>query len=1023
MASALFFRHGHLLVLSILVILVAGVSAIFTLPRLEDPRIDLRNVIILTPFPGASAQRVEALVTDVLEDELRTLFEIKKLTSTSSAGFSSISVELQDWVDDTTNQQIFSKIRDAIADASTRFPVGASTPVLDDKRGATAFTQLVAIKPHAKHPVSLAVVSRLADEMSDRFRNISGTELVRIFGAPQEEVVVEIDPNQLAMAGLTVGEVSQLIRQADPKLPSGSLFGSDYNIRIQVAQGLDSIDTIRSIPLVNNQGSTLRLGDIASVKKRWQTPESSIMLVDSQRVVTVAARMQTNVRVDKWTQQANAVIAQFRSQFGDSVDVEVVFEQNLYTQARLEELTTNLLLGSLVVMLVILLFMGWRASFIVGLALPLCASFTLFSLSFFGEQIHQMSIFGIIIAIGLLIDNAIVITDEIRINLQKPGASRIGAMRKAVKHLFIPLSASTITTVLGFMPIFLLNGNIGDFIGPIAISVVMALVGSLVISLTIIAALAARYLPSDKNIKSFFTGIDLPEVSSSFERCVLWAVRRPKRIVVCVVVFCISGFVFASQLANVFFPSADRNQFQVYVWSNFGQSIYETHDAIKGIDHQLKRITSVEQVTWHIGGSTPSVYYNQVMGIENRANYANAVITTDSVKTAAELTATLQQTIQDTHPDLRVVVRGFGQGPPIFAPVEIEIFGPDLVVLNDLGQQVRLAMSKIGGITQSIASIAFTEPEFILQTNQDIAATVGVSLDDISVQLNRALRGETNGSLLQGTEDIPIRVRMSDEVRSAPSSIGGLPILSSQRVDQWASVDTIGELVLQPAISSITRVNGERLNKVQAFLLPGVPAVDVSNQLRNYLAENLTLPAGYRLSMSGDADQQNQAIGQLAAYLPVLLVLMITTLILTFSSVRLAVVIGAVAVLSVGLGFLSLWLSGLPIGFNPILGSAGLIGVTINGSIVVIAAIKANKRARTGDKQEIVKETMSCSRHILSTTLTTVGGLIPLLIFAQGSFWPPLAVVIAGGVGFSVVLSLFFTPAVVALLTRHNRAL
>ena len=414
--------------------------------------------------------------------------------------------------DSTTNQQIFRKIRDSIGEASANFPVGASTPILDDKRGATAFTQVVALKAKSEHNLSLSIVSRLADELADRLRNVSGTELVRIFGAPEEEILVEIDPQQLAMARLTLAEVSSLIGQSDPKLPAGSMFSENYDIRIQVAQSLDTLDTIRNIPLVNQQGDTLRLGDIAHIEKSWLMPESSIMLVNGTRAISVSARMQTDVRVDKWTEKANGIIAQFEQEFGHSVEVDVTFEQNKYTEARLQDLTNNLLLGSLVVMAVILFFMGLKASLIVGLALPLCASFALFSLSFFGEQIHQMSIFGIIIAVGLLIDNAIVITDEIRLNLLIPGTSRIDAMKKSVSHLFAPLSASTITTVLGFMPIFLLNGNIGDFIGPIAISVVMALFGSLVISLTIIAALAARYLPKSESVS--YTHLTLPTIYS-----------------------------------------------------------------------------------------------------------------------------------------------------------------------------------------------------------------------------------------------------------------------------------------------------------------------------------------------------------------------------------------------------------------------------------------------------------------------------------------------------------------------------
>ena len=1021
----LFFRRGHLLVLSLLIMLVAGYSALTNLPRLEDPRIDMRNMLIITPYPGASAERVEALVSDVLEDRLREIYEIKKIESTSRAEISVIAIALQDWVDNSSNEQLFSEIRDAIAEVSQQFPVGAGDPVLDEKRGATAFTVLFAVKPQFPESTSLTMVTRLSNELADRLRNVSGTELVRIYGEPQEEFVVSIEPQKLSEAGLTISQVSQAITAADPKLPAGVMYTEQQNIRLQVAEPLDGLNTIRSIPLINDQGLFLRLGDIASIERRWQEPLQDIGYVNGEQVIFIGARMQTTVRVDQWTQDIKAIAESFQQEFNGSVSADLVFEQNVYTEARLSELSQNLLLGSAVVMLVILIFMGLKASLIVGLALPLCAAFALFSLSFYDEQIHQMSIFGIIIAIGLLIDNAIVITDETRLNLQIDGITRLQALEKTIKHLFAPLLASTLTTILGFMPVFLLNGNIGDFIGGIAISVVMALIGSLFISLTLIAALAARYLSrSPSESQAWFKGgLQLPSVSAVFKRLLRAAVNAPLVVIPAIMVFCLSGFVLSSQLANVFFPSADRDQFEIYVWTAGGTGLEQTESVALAIDDELRQRDNIQQVTWLVGGSAPSVYYNQVMNRDNTPNFANAVVTATSVRDAARLIGELQLSLTQHYPEAKIVVRAFGQGPPIASPIEVDIFGPDLETLNELGMQVRLAMTEIPGITQSIASITQAEPEFRLDAQRDVTEMASLSLASIANQLQTALRGQSGGSVLEGTEDIPVRVRVGDELRSSITDIANQPLLSASLAQQGraTSVAAIGDFELKPAISGITRKNGERLNRVQAFLMPGVPAIDVSNQLRDKLLNGgVELPQGYRLKMAGDADEQGKAVGQLATYAPVLLVLMITTLILTFSSVRMAGVIGLVAILSVGLGFLSLWISGLPIGFNPLLGCAGLIGVAINGSIVVIAAINANPQAKSGDTDAIIEETMSCSRHILSTTFTTVGGLVPLLLFSEGSFWPPLAVVLAGGVGFSVILSLVFTPSIVATLCKRR---
>jgi multidrug efflux pump subunit AcrB len=1022
-----FFKNGHLLALSIIIIMVAGLSAVSTLPRLEDPRIDLRNVIVLTSYAGASAQRVEALVSDVLEDELRQLFEIKEIKSTSKAGFSSVFIELQDSVDNSNNQQVFSKIRDAIDDAAKRFPAGASQPILEDKRGATAFTLLLSITANYPDTTQLTQVGRMASELSDRIRNVSGTELVRIYGEPVEEITVTIDPQQLALSGLSLQEVSQRIEQADPKLPAGVIRNPNKDIRLQVSKPLESIAVLAQIPLQTLAGSYLRLQDIATIEKGPTLPNSEIALLDGKRSIFVAARMQTTVRVDAWTDGVIEKVTQFNQEFGSSFSAQVVFEQNKYTEARLGELSGNLLLGSAVVMLVVLFFMGIKASWIVGLALPLCASFAVFSLSFFNQQIHQMSIFGIIIAIGLLIDNAIVITDEIRLNLLDKSMRRIEVLQKSVSHLFAPLLASTLTTILGFMPIFLLAGNIGDFIGPIAISVVMALAGSLAISLTIIAALAARYLPREANLSApwYKAGYQLPEVSLAFRKLIGKAIMRPYLVLPIVVAFCLMGFVLSQQLANVFFPSADRDQFEIYVILPEGTSIEYSYKTALEADAFIAQKQGVKQVTWLIGASTPAVYYNQVMSRDNASNFANAVITTESVALAEKLVVDLQYELQDKLPNAKVIVRKFGQGPPIAAPLEVDIYGTDLNVLDELGQQVRVAMTKVSGLTQSLASITTGEAQITLDVSENQSYLSSLSLSQIAQQLQFSLSGKVGGSILEDTEELGVRVRISDEKRSSLVELDAMPLIGGQgQFKQLVGVGAIGKLNIEPSISGITRVDGERVNKIQAYLLPSIAAVSASEQLREIIDNSITLPPGYRIKMAGDADEQQQALGQLATYLPVLMVLMITALILSFGSVRYALVIGVVAILSVGLGFFSLWLSGLPIGFNPLLGSAGLIGVAINGSIVVIAAIAGNTAASQGNTIEIVNETMSCSRHILSTTFTTVGGLIPLLLFSEGTFWPPLAVVLAGGVGFSIILSLVFTPVLVAMLCRirHRRS-
>ena len=1018
--STLFFRNPHLLVLSLIILLIAGASALTSLPRIEDPRITNRNPLILTMLPGASAARVEALVTKPLEDELREIAEIKEIESTSRPGISVISVELADWVDSSGNKEVFSRIRDRLADARPVLPAAASQPVFDDKRGAVAYSLIAAVRWQGQDPAQLGVMSRLSKELGDRLRNLTGTENVRVFGLPQEEVTVTVDPAELAALGLDITQASRRITAADVKVPAGVLRSAERDLLIEIQGELDSVRRIEAIPLASNDnGSLIRLGDIASVERRWQTPASSVASADGARAVFIAAKVDPQIRVDQWAVAARETVARLAAEFSGSVDIEVAFDQSRYTEKRLADLGGNLLAGAAVVMLVVLLGMGWRAALVVGVALPLSASFAVFGLSLFGQQIHQMTIFGMIIAVGLLIDNAIVMTDEVRKQVSR-GHTRLQATYKAVHHLFAPLFASTLTTILGFMPIFLLPGNVGDFVGPIAISVVLALIGSFVLSMTLIAALAGRFVRVDQNEPSsryrwWRYGINNPRLAARYRRGLLAAVQRPKATVAVVVTLALIGFGLSATLGNQFFPPADRDQFEVEVRLPSGSSVQRSAELSDQIEQLLRQYDGIVRVDWLAGGSFPSVYYNLVMDQDNDGAYAHAIVVGDSVARVNALIPRLQAELDQRFPEAQILVSPFGQGPPYEAPVAFRIVGPNSDELRRYGDELRRIMHRQPSMLHTRATLTGGEPKLRFRASEELASLAGLTLTDIATQFQTNLEGHIGGSVLEDLEQLMVRIRYADSERSSLERMRTLNLVSASSAAEqsWIPAEAVGSFELRPELASITRRNGERVNKVLGYVTQGTLPIDVTRAiLEQWQSSPIQLAPGYRLEVAGDSEEQSRAVAQLATYVPVLAALMIATVVLSFRSAILASIIATVAALSVGFGMLSLWVSGYPLGFNPILGTAGLVGVAINGTIVVLAAIRANDGARAGDLQAIVAETVGTTRHILSTTLTTISGFAPLLVFSRGNFWPPLAVVIAGGVGLSALLSLLFTPAV-----------
>ena len=1013
-------RNRHLLVMVLLVVLAAGASSLSRLPRTEDPRITMRGPIVLTRLPGASPERVEALVSEKIEEKLEEVAEIKEVDSTSRAGISVVAITLHDWVYE--NDEVFSEIRDQVAAAVPLLPPEASAPVFDDKRGAAAYSLIAALT--AQDEQHLAILSRLAEDLGDRLRAVSGTELVRLYGEPDEELTALVDDEELAALGLTAADVAAALQAADSKSPSGRLRGASSDLVLEVQGELDSIARVREVPLVRAaDGALVRVGDVAEVARGWREPTTEIALVEGARAVYVAARMQPGERADAWSAKARTVVERFQAEVGGPVGLSLVFDQSVYTVERLGSLASNLLLGAGVVLMVILFTMGLRAGLVVGAALPVTVALALFGLLAVGGSLQQMSIFGMMIALGLLIDNAIVIVDEISARLRS-GAERDEAVAGSVEHLFSPLLASTLTTILSFAPIPLLIGNVGDFVGPIGVAVILALIASFVLSMTVVPALAglgigpAREGPS----RWWRTGLDLPRLAAFSRHWLERGMRRPLRAIAVAVALPVLGFAVAPMLGSQFFPPVDRNMFDVQVWLPRDASLERTRDAVAEVEGVLRRHDSVQRVAWLLGGSFPSVFYNLVMSRDDASYYARGMVETRTAAEVKALLPALQRELDETVPGAQVVVRSFGQGPPVEAEVEIELHGPSLAVLQELGEEVRRRLAAHPQVLHTQQTLERGEPKLWVDVDEDEARLAGLSLREVAAQLEARLEGRTGGSVREGYEELPVRVRTRDAVRADRAALGDTQLLGSTR-GEWLPLTALGSVELRPEIGGITRCDGVRCNRVRAYLEIGALPIDVTRAVVADLEDTgFALPAGYSMRVGGDSEESNAAVSALLTYAPVLGVLMVATVVLSFRSAALAALLFAVAGLSAGVGLLATWLAGFPFSFNSILGIAGLIGVALNDSIVVLAAIRDDERARVGDVEGIVDAVLGCGRHVLSTTFTTIGGFLPLLLFVGGDFWPPLAIVLAGGVAGATILATIFVPAGYVLTQRRARA-
>ncbi|GIU25847.1 hypothetical protein TUM4644_21450 [Shewanella colwelliana] len=727
----------------------------------------------------------------------------------------------------------------------------------------------------------------------------------------------------------------------------------------------------------------------------------------------VSARMLNNTRVDLWLQRVHKVVEQMNDELSSNIKIEWLFDQEGYTTQRLSDLIGSLLLGFVIILAVLMLTLGLRNAVIVSLSLPLTALFTLACMKYIGLPIHQMSVTGLVVALGIMVDNAIVIVDAIAQRRQQ-GIDKLTAVADTLKHLWLPLAGSTITTMLAFAPIVLMPGAAGEFVGGIAISVMFALLGSYLISHTLIAGLAGRFGSTGTASKWYQKGISFPALSQAFTFTLHQALKRPLLAGLIIGILPVSGFMAAGQMTEQFFPPSDRDMFQIEVHLPPQSSIHYTRKLVERIDAELRITGKIERLDWVIGGNAPSFYYNLLQRQQGASNYAQAMVKVADFDTANTLIPRLQRQFDETFTEAQILVRKLEQGPPFNAPVELRIYGPNLDKLRELGDEVRRVLITTHDVIHTRATLSAGAPKVWFQLNEDASLMSGLSLTDIANQIQMATTGINGGSILEQTESLPIRVRTQDINREQQSKLSEINLLSP--TGNGIPLSALSSNRIDVSLGAIPRRDGQRVNTVEAYLTSGVLPQQVLNDAKARI-DAIKLPAGYQIEVGGESAKRNEAVGNLLSNIVLVVTLLLATVVLSFNSFRLTGVILLSALQSAGLGLLAVYLFGYPFGFTVIIGLLGLMGLAINAAIVILAELEDMPNARAETTEQIVRVVSSCGRHIGSTTITTIGGFLPLII-AGGGFWPPFAIAIAGGTLLTTLLSLIWAPTMYQLVMK-----
>ena len=1012
----IFIDRPRILILTLVFILLAGASSYISIPRQENPELAQRWASIIVIDPGASASRIETQVITKLESALQEIIEIERLDANIQAGSAQMLIELEDYVTFDLIEQTWSEILDKIALVEPTLPKTTSVELIRSSGPPISVLYALTWKGQGEAPIIL--MSRLGDELRRKLAFVDNTERTGLFGIANEEVLVEIDTNKLALLNLSLAQVSQALAKYDSKKPLGKSSDANNEILLKIKENLVNVSQIKDLPIQVIDGyGVVRLQDIASVKKKPFTPIEDIALSNGKRTVLVEAKAAFGQRIDLYVGQADKVADEFREVLPDEIALENIYSESFYTKKMFDTLTRSIIYAIILVLLLSFFLLGLRAALIVSAILPFTISLVLLGCRILEMPLHQTSITGIIIALGLLIDNGIIVVEDYK-HRRSLGLQPREAINKTISQLVIPLLAATFTTVFAFLPIATGDGASTEFVGGMAVTVILAITSSLFLALTIVPVMMA-YLERVKffNKISFNkNGYSNKKLLEKYRALLLWAYSKPRRAMGIALFLPFLGFFLFSSIPQDFFPAQDRNMFRVSVELPINSTAEETERSVHEIRKQILKTGVVESDVWFIGRRLPRILYNVVAGDSavGSNHIAEGVYFASSYKDMMNILPNLAKNLSQSNPDIEVRADKFYSGPPVFAAIDYYITGDDPELLQALGEKLELIISKAPNISSTNATLSSYETNIEIDFNNSNMALSSKQMEAILLELAVANNGIVVGSMLDGNKDLPIRMKSSNGINSSIENIGMLTLAGPASVDY---VENFGKTSLTRTSEFIERTNGEKKNSVQGQIWTGNLASGVEAAIKDEIETfKLSLPAGYSLESDGEADTAAESQGQIISSAAIFFVLIVIGLVAALNSFKQAGIILSVAILCIGLSFVGLVIGQQNYGFIATVGAIGLAGLAINDSIVVLSHIKEEAEKNGLTKAKLVEVVIRSTRHVLTTSATTIGGFLPLLFASM--FFRPLAWGMVVGVIGSSIIAVFYIPAMFIYLKK-----
>ena len=1014
----IFLDRPRILFLTLAFILLSGISSISTLPIQENPELAERWATVTISYPGATPERIETQVVDNLENKLREIVEldIEDLSSVITQGFSETLVELQQNVPPSLIEEVWSKVQNKIDQIET--PDGVT--ILLERSSGPPITVEYIIDWKGEGNTPIIMMSRLAQQLQKRLSSVPGTEKTAIYGEAEEEIVVEVDSAKMSSLGLTYQEISTAIKSYDNKKPVGVVSDEYSEFLIRLKDNITTPQKIGEIPVkVINQSEIIRLQDIAEVSMQPANPIEDIFLYNGKRVLSVSATGSFSQRVFEYVENVDDQVDKMRLTLPEEFQIERIYDESIYVSSKFGELIKSFALATFFVLSLSFFFLGIRPGIIVTAILPLSVSLVLLGCRLIDLPLHQTSITGIIIALGLLIDNGIIVVEDYKYR-RSIGISIRESINQTLVHISTPLLAATATTVFAFMPIVTGEGSSIEFVGGMALTVIMSIISSLVLALIMVPVLMSymERIPYFANINIHEEGYKNQKILKKYRKFLTWAFDVPRRAILISISLPLLGFLLFGSIPKDFFPANDRDMFRIHVELPTNSSSMKTLEKVQEIRNQVidSNLIELDKDYWFIGRWMPRVLMNIVGGEEKNGsnNHAQAVFFAKDYYEMIENLPKLSKLLVAQNPDLIIFVDSFQTGPPVFSDIQYSIIGDDENVLRAIGSELELIINDAPDVshTKSLAGYSNTNIEF--EFNSSNVSLSGKNTELLVNELYAENNGIVVSSMLDSNKEIPIRVK---GIRESSDIIGNTGYLSIPAKDGIDFIGNYGQATINKTSSYVTRRNSQRVNQVEGWIWTGT----LPHKTEQYLEEKFNefesnLPPGYSIIVGGEAESRGQSQSQIYSSAIIYLLLITFGLVFALNSFRQTLLILSVAIFSIGLSFLGLKLGQQNYGFIGTVGALGLIGLSINDSIIVLSHIKEKANQVSMTKSDLIEVVIRSTRHIITTSLTTLGGFLPL-IFAN-IFFRPLAWAMSIGVLGATMTALLYIPAMFILLKK-----